>query len=84
MKKILLLLAVPIISAGASCVTDKPTSPDTEEVIIVEPKNTNVEISSDKACDDRCGDGVCQEIVCMAVGCPCAETPDNCPEDCKE
>ena len=34
-------------------------------------------------CKDLCGDGVCQEIVCMAVGCPCPETPENCPQDCK-
>ncbi len=33
-------------------------------------------------CVDMCGDGICQEIVCMAVGCPCAETPENCPQDC--
>jgi hypothetical protein len=33
-------------------------------------------------CEDLCGDGICQEIVCMAVGCPCPETPESCPEDC--
>jgi hypothetical protein len=33
-------------------------------------------------CVDRCGDGTCDEIVCMAIGCPCAETPESCPEDC--
>ena len=33
-------------------------------------------------CKDLCGDGVCQEVVCMAVGCPCAESPESCPEDC--
>lgn len=36
-----------------------------------------------RACKDLCGDGRCQEIVCMAVGCPCAETPETCPKDCK-
>ena len=77
MKKLLLLLAIPIILAGASCVTDEPTSPDVEieDEYIVEPEKT---------CEDQCGDGVCAEIVCMAIGCPCAETPENCPEDCKE
>lgn len=34
-------------------------------------------------CRDFCGDGICQEIVCFAIGCPCAETKENCPEDCK-
>lgn len=38
---------------------------------------------SEKVCKDMCGDGVCQEIVCMAVGCPCPETPETCPIDCK-
>lgn len=33
-------------------------------------------------CKDLCGDGECQEIVCEAIGCPCAETPINCPTDC--
>ena len=33
-------------------------------------------------CVDMCGDGVCQEMVCMAEGCPCAETPETCPQDC--
>ena len=36
------------------------------------------------ACKDLCGDGKCQEIVCMAVGCPCAESADTCPADCKK
>ena len=36
----------------------------------------------EKFCKDYCGDGECAEVVCMAVGCPCAETHDSCPEDC--
>ena len=35
-----------------------------------------------KVCKDLCGDGICQTIVCLAVGCPCAETAESCPEDC--
>lgn len=38
--------------------------------------------TENKTCKDMCGDGVCQEIVCMAVGCPCPETPETCPQDC--
>lgn len=34
-------------------------------------------------CVNRCGDGECAEMVCMAEGCPCPETPENCPQDCK-
>jgi len=37
---------------------------------------------TDKICKDMCGDGICQEVVCQAIGCPCAETPETCPEDC--
>ncbi|MDW8076179.1 MAG: hypothetical protein RMJ14_00865 [Nitrososphaerota archaeon] len=44
----------------------------------------DVFIGNEKVCKDMCGDGVCQEIVCMAVGCPCPETPDTCPIDCKK
>jgi len=38
----------------------------------------------EKICKDLCGDGICQEIVCQAVGCPCAETKENCPKDCQK
>jgi len=38
----------------------------------------------ERNCKDLCGDGICQEIVCMAIGCPCAETPESCPQDCEE
>jgi hypothetical protein len=34
-------------------------------------------------CKNLCGDGKCQEIVCMAVGCPCPESPERCPQDCR-
>ena len=34
-------------------------------------------------CKDLGGDGICQEVVCMAVGCPCAESPQTCSQDCK-
>ncbi len=35
-------------------------------------------------CTNLCGDGICQEIVCMAIGCPCAETPQSCLQDCQK
>ena len=35
-------------------------------------------------CVNKCGDGKCDEVVCIAVGCPCPETKENCPQDCKE
>jgi len=33
-------------------------------------------------CNNLCGNGTCEEMVCMGSGCPCAETPDSCPQDC--
>ena len=39
-------------------------------------------LPSEEICKNQCGDGVCQEIVCLAIGCPCPETKDNCPQDC--
>jgi putative hemolysin len=39
--------------------------------------------NSNSLCTDMCGDGVCQEIVCLSEGCPCAETVESCPLDCK-
>lgn len=34
-------------------------------------------------CVNQCGNGSCQEMVCMGEGCPCVETPMNCPADCR-
>jgi len=39
--------------------------------------------SEKSICKNQCGDGTCQEIVCLAEGCPCAETKENCSQDCK-
>lgn len=33
-------------------------------------------------CQNRCGNGTCEQIVCLSLGCPCPETPKNCPQDC--
>lgn len=37
----------------------------------------------DSGCKDTCGDGECAEMVCQAIGCPCAESAETCPQDCK-
>lgn len=37
-----------------------------------------------RLCVDQCGNGQCEEMVCMGQGCPCAETADSCPKDCKK
>ena len=44
--------------------------------------DTSKKIEKKKYCTDQCGNGTCEEMVCMAVGCPCAETAETCPEDC--
>ena len=38
--------------------------------------------AEDAGCIDACGNGVCESIVCLGSNCPCAETLQNCPEDC--
>lgn len=41
------------------------------------------EIITEETCKNLCGDGICQEIVCLAIGCPCPETKESCPQDCR-
>jgi len=49
------------------------------------PEKEKIEKKTDwQICKDLCGDGICQEVVCLAEGCPCAESPQSCPEDCLE
>ncbi len=43
----------------------------------------NGEVTTGGACTNQCGNGRCEEMVCLAVGCPCAETSESCPQDCK-
>jgi len=45
--------------------------------------NSNVNGIIEPTCKNMCGDGVCAEVVCLAIGCPCAETAQSCPQDCK-
>jgi hypothetical protein len=39
--------------------------------------------NEEAVCDNQCGDKTCQEVVCLAIDCPCAETKENCPQDCQ-
>jgi hypothetical protein len=39
-------------------------------------------IETASSCKNLCGDGNCQSMVCQAIGCTCAETAENCPNDC--
>lgn len=51
--------------------------------ILLWPKKIAQEPAEEEFCQDFCGDGICQEIVCLAIGCPCAETAESCPQDCQ-
>ncbi len=46
------------------------------------PAQVRCESKTEVLCEDMCGDGICQEVVCEAIGCPCAESFETCPEDC--
>lgn len=41
-----------------------------------------IKTNKEKSCKNSCGDKTCDETVCMAIGCPCAETKETCPQDC--
>jgi len=51
--------------------------------IVIQPGPPPIIPPEEPTCKDLCGDGICQEFVCMAIGCPCAESPASCPQDCK-
>jgi|GEM_PF-1625539 len=62
----------------------KPIEPSPVETKLIEIElKKSTEAPKIEGCKNLCGDGICQEIVCMAIGCPCPETPQNCPQDCK-
>ncbi len=44
---------------------------------------TKIKDEGNSLCVDNCGNGICEEMVCMGEGCPCAETVESCPQDCK-
>jgi len=69
-----------MLSYPAQCMTKDGRSFTEEVDTPVEPPI--VVPQPDMLCEDNCGDGRCDEIVCLATGCPCAETKQDCPEDC--
>ena len=38
---------------------------------------------NNSTCINKCGDQVCQIVVCQGSNCPCAETGNSCPQDCR-
>ncbi|MCB9030552.1 MAG: hypothetical protein H6619_05825 [Deltaproteobacteria bacterium] len=64
------------VAAGNQVLRSMPPKCVTKDGLIFIQEKPNT-------CIDKCGDGECQEIVCQAIDCPCAETAESCPEDCK-
>nr|MBD3359334.1 hypothetical protein [Candidatus Buchananbacteria bacterium] len=50
--------------------------------LLVDAEESETTDEEELICQDMCGDGICQSIVCLGSGCPCAETAENCPQDC--
>lgn len=73
----LLLAFVMLLAVGAGClpVLENPAA---------EPDGDSNSVDETPICEDTCGNGTCEEIVCQGSGCPCAETPQSCPQDCSD
>lgn len=76
------VLPIPVPQSAIGTPT-KPLPIEAQEIKVELKKSTEIK-EPIAGCKDLCGDGVCQEIVCLALGCPCPETPENCPQDCKK
>jgi hypothetical protein len=73
------------VTGGPVFVEDVEPHEDCYPPKCVPPQGQEYDIEPEplQVCEDKCGDGECAEVVCLAIGCPCAETPETCPEDCK-
>ncbi len=92
MRKILLVFLIFLAIFSAGCIQEKkitnfqecldagyPVMESYPRQCITIDGQTFIE----EICEDKCGDGICNEIVCMGAGCPCPETKETCPNDCK-
>ena len=70
------------LEAGNPILPTTPPSCKTKDGKIFEKKPKRKKVESKKLCEDLCGNGKCEQIVCMAIGCPCPETKETCPQDC--
>lgn len=59
--------------------TTDALSTTTNSLTVTKPYTEPV---SSPNCVSSCGDGACQDIACLAIGCPCIETAESCPQDC--
>lgn len=59
--------------------------PEDKESASPEPNPTPIRDggSGNDICIDKCGDGFCPDAVCLGSNCPCIETVESCPQDCK-
>ena len=95
-KKILAILTVflavatifsLVVFAGKSAIAkaEQNQGQSQGENIMNEEQNQEQEQEQNEEgaiCNNQCGDGTCQEVVCLATNCPCAESKNNCPNDC--
>ncbi|MBI5414212.1 hypothetical protein HZA38_01725 [Candidatus Peregrinibacteria bacterium] len=53
---------------------------------IVEGKcfGTEPAVANPELYKNTCGNGICEQLACQAIGCPPPESPESCPQDCKE
>lgn len=72
-KRYLLGLGL-VVLLGAGCL-ENPAA-------VLDGDANSINEGDQAICKDMCGNGTCEEIVCMGTGCPCAETPQTCPQDC--
>ncbi|MCF7865909.1 hypothetical protein K9L67_02530 [Candidatus Woesearchaeota archaeon] len=72
------------VDAGNDIMESNPRQCMTKEgQIFIEIKDIGAKEKPASLCVNTCGNTKCEEIVCMGEGCPCAETPDSCPQDCQ-
>ncbi|MEM5870266.1 MAG: hypothetical protein QXR09_03845 [Candidatus Aenigmatarchaeota archaeon] len=86
---IVLLLLSPVVAQTEIAIPIEAIKTRTEEIPTQATKPIEIDIrkaeeikSLPAGCKNLCGDGTCQEIVCLAIGCPCPETKESCPQDC--
>ncbi len=74
MTKYFIALAM-LLAVGAGClpVLENPGA---------EPDGDYSSVDETPICKNTCGNGTCEEVVCQGTGCPCAETVNNCAQDC--
>ncbi len=71
------------LEPSADYYVNPDAKPDPEANPGIAPGEPNPNGEEQPICINTCGNGTCEEIVCLGSGCPCAETPESCPDDCR-